>query len=92
MEGGLRIDVIFRGRVQGVGFRYRTRSIAEGFDVAGYVRNMPDGSVEMVAEGPRPDVEGFLEAVKKRMAGYIAEAVVDRSGPAAGFTGFEIAF
>ena len=43
--------VVFSGRVQGVGFRFTCQSLARGFDVAGYVRNLADGRVELVAEG-----------------------------------------
>ncbi|MBL8829940.1 MAG: acylphosphatase, partial [Planctomycetaceae bacterium] len=47
----IRRRVLFHGRVQGVGFRVTTRSIAQRFAVTGWVRNLPDGSVELLAEG-----------------------------------------
>ena len=47
----VRRRVYFSGRVQGVGFRFTCQSLARGFEVAGYVRNLPDGRVELVAEG-----------------------------------------
>ena len=43
--------IIFHGRVQGVGFRYTTHRIARGFPVTGFVRNLTDGTVELVACG-----------------------------------------
>ena len=67
----IRKEVVFTGRVQGVGFRYTAHSLSRGFTVAGFVRNVPDGSVELVAEGPAEEVEGFLMALKERMAGNI---------------------
>lgn len=59
-----RIDVRFQGHVQGVGFRFTTVHIAEGFNVGGYVRNLPDGDVEMVAEGSEEDLNAFLGAIR----------------------------
>lgn len=71
MAEAVRARVRFRGHVQGVGFRFTARSVAEDFDVTGYVRNEPDGSVELVAEGAREEVEAFVEAVTREMAHYI---------------------
>ena len=68
--------VIYSGTVQGVGFRYTARRIAQGFDVAGYVRNLPDGTVELVAEGAPGEVERFLGAVASRMADCIGDRTV----------------
>jgi acylphosphatase len=56
------VQVFYEGRVQGVGFRYSARRVAAGFDVAGYVRNLPDGRVELVASGDEEEVDGFLLA------------------------------
>ena len=57
------MQVFYSGNVQGVGFRYTVKSVATGFEVIGSVRNLPDGSVEAVFEGPRPLVERLrLEA------------------------------
>lgn len=66
-----RIRVVFHGRVQGVGFRFTTLEIARGFDVVGYVRNCPDGTVELEAEGAPPQVEAFVDMVADRMASNI---------------------
>ena len=46
-----RLEAHFSGRVQGVGFRYLTRQLAQGFAVTGQVRNLPDGQVQVIAEG-----------------------------------------
>jgi acylphosphatase len=61
------VKVIFSGRVQGVGFRYNVLSIASGRKVSGYVRNLPDGNVELFAQGPGAEVEAFTAAVSERM-------------------------
>ena len=57
---GKTLQAFYEGRVQGVGFRYTARRIAAGFDVAGYVRNLADGRVELVASGD--DEEAVIEA------------------------------
>jgi acylphosphatase len=58
-----RMVVYYSGRVQGVGFRYTAKSVAAGFEVTGTVRNLLDGRVEVVAEGPREELEGFRKAI-----------------------------
>jgi acylphosphatase len=52
-----RIQVLYSGRVQGVGFRYQTKRQATGFEVSGTVRNLLDGRVELIAEGERTELE-----------------------------------
>lgn len=54
---------IVHGRVQGVGFRYFTRKMAEAFDIAGVVRNASDGSVEIVASGSAENHRSFKEQI-----------------------------
>ena len=61
----------FSGRVQGVGFRYIVQNLAMQYNVAGYVRNLPDGRVELVMEGPDEEMDGLIEDVNRKMNGYI---------------------
>lgn len=63
--------VLYQGRVQGVGFRYATHGLAQRFTVAGYVKNLPDRRVELMAEGDAGEVERFLQAVTRQMAEHI---------------------
>ena len=63
--------VVYRGRVQGVGFRYTASQAAQEFAVTGYVRNLPSGEVELAAEGEESVVDAFLDQVASRMADYI---------------------
>jgi acylphosphatase len=60
-----RVHALVRGRVQGVGFRFFTEDRAAELGVTGWVRNLPDGSVELIAEGPRNDLERLIEAVRR---------------------------
>jgi len=82
---------IISGRVQGVGFRYFTEATAQREGVAGWVRNLPDRSVEVVAEGDAEAVERFERAVRIGPPGARVDRVdVDNSYPAAGETEFNI--
>jgi acylphosphatase len=82
--------VFFTGRVQGVGFRYQTLQIAKGFEVSGYVRNLPDGRVQLEAEGADGEVSAFVAAVIEQLDGYIRETARTRERRARVFRGFEI--
>jgi acylphosphatase len=81
--------VYYSGTVQGVGFRYTARQIAEGFEVSGFVRNLPDGRVEIWAEGAAVEVERFLQAVSRRMAENIDEQRILEE-PSVGMKSFDI--
>jgi acylphosphatase len=69
----IRRMVYFSGEVQGVGFRARTRRIARDFEVTGFVRNLDDGRVELVAEGTPGEVDKFQAAILDRMHSLIHE-------------------
>ena len=85
-----RREVLFSGHVQGVGFRYTTQDIATGFNVRGYVRNTPDGRVEMIVEGEPHEIARFIAAIHQRMGSFIHDAK-SNSMPATGqFTTFSI--
>lgn len=73
----------FRGRVQGVGFRYTVKNLAMQYDVYGYVKNLPDGSVELVVEGPDSEMQGLIEDVHRKMNPYIAK-IDQTEAPATG--------
>lgn len=82
--------VFFSGRVQGVGFRYTTRQVAQEFEVSGYVRNMPDGRVELEVEGTPAEVRDFIVALRERMEGYIRKVEQTETQRAPKFQGFSI--
>ena len=89
--GHKQYEVYYAGRVQGVGFRVNAQQIARRFPVTGFVRNLPDGRVHLVAEGLAETVREFLETVADSMAGNITSAQT-QSGPATGkYVGFSIA-
>ena len=81
----------FSGRVQGVGFRYTAQHLARGFaSVRGYVRNLPDGRVEMVVEGDDKDADGLLESLKRHLNNNIQRVDVARSNATGEFANFSI--
>ena len=86
----IRKTLHFFGNVQGVGFRYTTRSVANGFVVTGYVRNLRNGSVELVVEGNATEIDRFLDALREQMGGHIDREEA-AEGPAMGtFSGLDI--
>lgn len=87
------MHILYSGHVQGVGFRYTTRSVAAGFEVTGYVRNLPDGRVELVAEGEESELEAFRTAIRQAgLAPFIKDEQINWSQATGEFTGFKIAF
>ena len=86
-----RLQIFYSGRVQGVGFRYSTKALATGFEVSGIVRNLPDGRVELIIEGLRPELEEFRKAIQdSELSGLIRQEQVSWSAAKNEFRGFEI--
>ena len=79
----VRKRVRYSGQVQGVGFRYSARQLAQRFAVAGYVRNLSTGDVELVAEGEPGEVHAFLDAVADHMAANIDSHTIHDEPPGA---------
>lgn len=89
--------VVFHGRVQGVGFRLTTTDIARNFSVGGYVKNMPNRTVEMVVRCDQTTLDKFLQAVEKEFAGHIDRREIREATPNECFeietrSGFEIRY
>ena len=72
----IRKTAYYNGKVQGVGFRFTAQRLAAGHEVGGYVRNLSDGRVELVVEGPADEVNNLLGDIADRMRDYINEADV----------------
>jgi acylphosphatase len=87
-----RLHVFYSGNVQGVGFRYTVKTLAGGFELTGTVRNLPDGRVELLAEGSRDELGAFQQAIRESELGhFIRREDVTWAEPAGGLRGFEIA-
>lgn len=88
-----RIHLIISGRVQGVGFRFYTRDIADETDIKGWVKNLRDGSVEVVAEGKEENLQAFLKKLREGYLGKNISHIEEKEEPYTGaFNSFEITF
>ena len=86
-----RVHMFYSGRVQGVGFRYSTKTVAMGFEVTVTVKNLPDGRVELIAEGAKTELEEFLQAIRDSEVGrFIRQEDVTWCDGENTFRGFEI--
>jgi acylphosphatase len=87
-----RVQILYSGNVQGVGFRYTVKSAAAGFEVTGLVRNLPDGRVELVAEGVKDELEAFQQGIRDSgLEHFIRKEEASWAGATGEFRGFEIA-
>jgi len=84
--------IIFSGRVQGVGFRFTAHRMAGRRQLTGYVRNLPDGSVEMFAQGPAEDIDDCIRDIQDCLAGYTREVKTEEVPPNPMYTDFKITF
>lgn len=82
--------IYFSGRVQGVGFRFTTLQVAQEYEIAGFVCNLPDGRVQVEAEGRPAEVAAFVNALEERMHGYIRKTERAARQQAPQFSGFSI--
>ncbi len=86
------MQILYSGSVQGVGFRYTVKATASGFEVTGTVRNLPDGQVELLAEGDKQELEAFRQAIRDSgLEHFIRDEKVTWTEPQNQFRGFEIA-
>ena len=86
-----RMQVIYSGQVQGVGFRYSVKSVATGFDLTGSVRNLPSGEVELIVEGAKDELEAFRQAIRESgLDHFIRQEDVSWQEASSEFRGFEI--
>jgi acylphosphatase len=83
-------SVFFSGHVQGVGFRYSVLQVAKEFEVAGVVRNLADGRVQLEVEGAPAEIDRFVAAVEEKMHGFVRKTERSGSQRAAQFSGFTI--
>ncbi len=84
--------VIYEGRVQGVGFRYTAKDLARGYDVLGAVRNLPDGTVELIVAGEGEEVGEFLRDLREDsvVAHHIKGVMENEIAPLPDLKGFSI--
>jgi acylphosphatase len=88
----IRKTVYYSGNVQGVGFRYTAQRIAAAHTVTGYVKNLPDGRVELVLEADEKEIDVVLADVADALADYIRNTRTDTSPASGSFRRFTIAY
>jgi acylphosphatase len=86
-----RREVLYSGMVQGVGFRYTTAHVARRYRVEGFVKNLPDGRVQLVVQGTVDELDRLLAEVAAAFNGMITDVQVQRL-PVAEFDGFCIRY
>jgi acetyl esterase/lipase/acylphosphatase len=84
--------VIFTGKVQGVGFRNRTLTIAGRYPVTGFVQNLADGTVEMLAQGKAKDIDNFIRDIQNAFSSNIKEIKIDQAEYNGKYKDFQITY
>jgi acylphosphatase len=84
--------VIFIGRVQGVGFRYTAHRIAHRHQLTGFVRNLPDSTVEMFAQGSAQDIDDCIQDIKEYFGDYLRETRIQEIPTDPKYKDFRITF
>jgi len=84
--------VVYTGRVQGVGFRFTAQRIAMRYELAGYVKNMPSGQVEMFVQGHPEDVKDCLRDISESFAAHVRDTQINEVSKNPNYTEFTIAF
>jgi len=82
--------VIYHGRVQGVGFRYTAHRLAQNHAVTGFVKNLRNGTVELLAEGSPTEIQHLLDDIAAAMPGNIDHADIQPASPTGQYTSFDI--
>lgn len=81
-------EVVYAGRVQGVGFRYTATTVAKQYAVTGFVKNLDDGRVQLVVEGSAGEVDTFLDALAERMGGNVRSTTMQKRPVTGTWTSF----
>ena len=88
-----RIHIYYAGVVQGVGFRFTAERIALDLDLTGWVRNLPDGRVEVLMEGENPKIKKFLKKIDESfLKGYIDDVDIEWHHATGEFDTFQVRF
>jgi len=84
--------IIFTGQVQGVGFRFTAFDIANHYSLTGFVRNLPDGTVEMIAQGPPDNIADCIRDIKESFGAHIRETKIEEIPCDPRYEDFKITF
>lgn len=86
----IQAHIFYSGTVQGVGFRFTVQRYARELNLAGWVRNVPDGRVEILAEGPQEKIQRFDECIAAHFEGYIRNKEIESTPAQEKLKGFRI--
>ena len=90
--GVRRFRIVYSGRVQGVGFRWQVKNVSESFEVTGFVRNLSDGTVELLVEGRKAELRAMIDAVESKLKDYWHSKVEDEREGTPQYENFSIDF
>ncbi len=88
----MKAHILYSGLVQGVGFRYMTQRYASQRGLTGWVKNLVDGSVEVLAEGPKADILGLCQDVEGHFGNYVKDKKVAWEDTSHQFADFKITY
>ena len=92
-EETFRLTATVHGRVHGVGYRYFAIKEATALGLRGFARNAPNGTVEVIAEGPRPALDRLLDALRRGpLAAHVSEVETGWGPATGGFAGFHVRY
>ncbi|MBU0547462.1 MAG: acylphosphatase [Candidatus Omnitrophica bacterium] len=86
------LHLYYSGKVQGIGFRYTVRDIASSIKICGWVKNLTDGRVEVLAEAEDGDLSSFLEQINQHFSLYIKETNSEWQPASGEFRDFQVVF
>jgi len=84
--------IVFTGQVQGVGFRFTAFNMANRYQLTGLVRNLIDGSVEMITQGTNDDIDSCISEIKRSFSGCIIETKIEEAPYNPKYKDFKITF
>jgi acylphosphatase len=84
--------IIFSGQVQGIGFRFTAFNMANRHQLTGFVRNLPDGTVEMLTQGTSGAIDDCIRDIKEYFSGYIRKTEIEEIPPNPQYKEFKITF
>lgn len=86
------LEAVFSGQVQGVGFRFTAQRLAEALEIKGWVKNLSDGTVQLVAEGSQDSLNKLLAQLKEHFEHDIEDVRITWQEPFGNFSEFRIVF
>lgn len=86
------VEAIYKGQVQGVGFRFAAAELATEYPVKGFVENLTNGDVKVVAEGDNVVVDNYLDALSKAMGRFILSSVINPQPFSGNYSNFKIKY